>query len=84
MSYLLAELQRVGIVDTVDQTPEADPIRYAITDPDLRAALADLLAVAISRRPQGADSPPTSPPPEAPASADRRAAGREVNRGTRH
>jgi membrane protein DedA with SNARE-associated domain/DNA-binding transcriptional ArsR family regulator len=62
MSYLLAELQRVGIVDTVDQTPEADPTRHAITDPDLRAALADLLAVAISRRPQSAESTRISKP----------------------
>jgi membrane-associated protein len=75
MSYLLAELQSVGIVNTLELTPEAGPTRYAITDPNLRAALADLLAVAISRRPKGAESPPPSPPPKAPASADRRAAG---------
>ncbi|MDQ6898129.1 MAG: hypothetical protein M3072_01230 [Candidatus Dormibacteraeota bacterium] len=51
MSYLLAELQRLGILDQIAQSSEAGLTRYAITDPFLRAALADLLAVAISRRP---------------------------------
>jgi hypothetical protein len=59
MSYLLAELQRVGILEVVEPSPEAGPTRYMITDPYLRAALADLLAVAISR-PGVSSGQPTS------------------------
>ncbi|MDQ6899163.1 MAG: DedA family protein [Candidatus Dormibacteraeota bacterium] len=66
MTYLLAELQRVGILEVVEQSPEAARTRYTITDPYLRTGLADLLAVAISRRPLGAGSPPASPPGETP------------------
>lgn len=77
MSYLLAELQRVGVVDMVELSPVVASARYTITDPDLRAALADLLAVAISSRRQSAETLLTSPPPEAAGSGDRSAAGHE-------
>ena len=57
MSYLLAELQRVGIVEVAELSPGLASPRYVISDPDLRAAFADLLAVAISSRRPSAGSP---------------------------
>ncbi|MDQ6921472.1 MAG: helix-turn-helix domain-containing protein, partial [Candidatus Dormibacteraeota bacterium] len=78
MSYLLAELQRVGILDLLEESPEAGPTRYTITDPYLGAALADLLAVAISRRPLGTGSPQRGPPPEPPHGGEGRTAGDET------
>jgi DNA-binding transcriptional ArsR family regulator len=75
MSYLLAELQRIGILDPSEQSPQAGSARYAITDPDLRAALADLLAVAISRRPPVTGPSPARTSPELAHGAETEAAG---------
>jgi membrane protein DedA with SNARE-associated domain/DNA-binding transcriptional ArsR family regulator len=77
MSYLLAELQRLGILDPVEQSSEAGRTRYAITDPFLRAALADLLSVAISRRPE-TGPPPARPSPELAHGGESGAAGDET------
>jgi DNA-binding transcriptional ArsR family regulator len=75
MSYLLAELQRIGILDPTEESPQSGSARYAISDADLRAALADLLAVAISRRPGETGPPPARPPAEPPRGGERGVTG---------
>ncbi|MBJ7600557.1 MAG: helix-turn-helix transcriptional regulator, partial [Candidatus Dormibacteraeota bacterium] len=77
MSYLLAELQRVRLVDLVEQSSEAGSTRYTVKDPLLRAGLADLLAIAVAWRPQAIGSPPVRPPRKVAQGGEGRPASEE-------